>query len=629
MNADRPTRPSAFEVLRRLFGDNRAEWPPERFSDLFVEPPYFKKLEAMRPSMLVGGRGTGKTTALRSLRFDATLARLQSQGLGIGDQTHFGVLVRINKNRVHAFQGAGIEAEDWRKAFVHYFNLLVCVELADLTIWLEEQFARKMPQTLLRHICEDLGLQSVASSVDLRGALTRAISELQLHVNNPKLSSTIVLSIAEAPILTFANALNSAEFLEDRIIFCCIDEYENLLDDQQALINTYIKHSTPPVSYKIGVRKNGLRNRLTIDKSELLRNPDDYEDIDIANEGFEYFARAVANLRLNRAKGDGAPVPATLGEFLSELTFSEEATLLGADSVAADVLEQLKVEPDLYEVFRHRPSSETYFLQYWSMSEKALVVDLARDWLRNPGIWENRLNNHGYASLFWLSDGRKGARIRKYYCGERVLLALPSGNIRYFLELIDAAISFELGDSPESVPRELRLSARSQTEAARLVGQRRLEQIEHVADHGVQLKRLALAIGKVFFELARSPLGRTPEITSFVLAGDQEAVNRLTPTLKEGVANLVFEVTPRTKATTNHEMRDDEFRLHPIFCAFFEISHRRKRRMTMKAEDLLLVLEQPARAISQILDGTDQSAEDQLPEQLAFFSTFFAGGGSQ
>ena len=614
------------EILRRLFGDNRAEWPPERFSDLFVEPPYFKKLESIRPSLLVGGRGTGKTTALRSLRFDATNSRLEAQGFGLADQPHLGILIRINKNRVHAFQGAGVDTEVWRRAFVHYFNLLVCCELTELTIWLEGKCGLQLSEECLAPICQDFQFETQSSVSDLRGALNRAISQLQIHVNNPSRGFPIVYSIAEAPIRTFISVLDSAGLLEERTVFCCIDEYENLLDDQQGLINTYIKHSEPPLSYKIGVRKNGLRNRRTIDSSELLVTPDDYQEIDIASEGFEYFARAVANLRLNRAREEGVSVPRELREFLTDLSFDEEASLLGADDVGADVRRELGTVPGLIDQFEFLPLCRMYFLRYWSISENRPLIELAIDWLKNPRVWENRINNYGYASLFWLSEGRKGARIRKYFCGEGVLLSLAAGNIRYFLELLDTAISFELGDRPGAFPSELRISPKSQTEAAKLVGHRRLEQIEHVADHGVQLKRLALAIGKVFFELARRPIGKTPETTSFVVSGDPDSVVQLMQILKEGVSNLVFEVTPRTKATSNFEMRDDEFRLHPIFCAFFEISHRRKRRLVMRAENLLLVLEQPSKAISQLLDGAEQSEEDQLPEQLAFFSTFFCGG---
>mgnify|MGYP000875172241 CR=1 FL=1 len=617
-------------VLRQLFGDNRAEWPSSHSMDLFVSPTYLKKLESMRPCFLVGGRGTGKTTSLQSLRYDAILKRLEGSGQSFDDQEYVGVMVRMNKNRVRAFHGSSLAEDKWAKLFAHYFNLLVCLELCAMSSWLESKTGQSLGQESIDLISSELGLGELADLETLRTAISKAISNLQLQVNNPTMDFGIVASMAEAPLRTFAEALRESGLLADRVIFCCIDEYENLLDYQQGIINTYIKHAEPPLSYKVGVRKNGLRNRQTLDGHDLLKVPDDCAEIEIADEGFEYFARAVAELRLECARKEGVQVPESLKAFLEELTFAEEAIELGAGKVAESVLAELaRSNKELWEHFAQMDTTETYFLKYWQESEGRSLIDLAKDWRDNESEWKTRLNNYGYSSLFWLSNGNKGIRIRKYYCGERVLLSLAAGNIRYFLELIDTAIGYEL-DAHAALPKVLRVSAKSQTLAARDVGKRRLNQLEGLADHGVQLKRLVLAIGKVFFELARSPTGRTPEVTSFVLTGNALDVDAANTLLAEGVAHLAFESAPRTKPTTNSEMRDDEYRLHRIFCAFFEISHRKKRRTTFDAKNLLGVLHgSPSKAISSLLDNRQQSEERDLPEQLAFFSAFYEGGGAK
>lgn len=413
--------------------------------------------------------------------------------------------------------------------------------------------------------------------------------------------------------------------LDNRVIFCCIDEYENLLDYQQAILNTYIKHAEPPLSYKVGVRKNGLRNRQTLDGQDLLRVPDDCLEIEIADEGFDFFAKAVAELRLKYAQGVGAQISDNLRDFLQELSLADEAVVLGADRVATAVLDELKTNKN-YGYFSQKSQAELSFLKYWQQSEGGSLEELANDWFENEAEWKTRLGNHGYASLFWLSKGRKGARIRKYYCGERTLLSLAAGNIRYFLELIDTAIGYQL-DEEGATQQPLIISAKSQTLAAREVGKRRLNQLEGLADHGVQLKRLVLAIGKVFFELAREPSGKTPEVTSFVLSGNQSETAKIHCLLQEGVGHLAFESAPRTKSTSSVELRDDEYRLHRIFSAFFEISHRKKRRMSIEASTLISVLEdRPARAISALLDERPQTTEDDLPEQLALFSAFYDDG---
>ena len=59
------------------------------------------------------------------------------------------------------------------------------------------------------------------------------------------------------------NSCGSSIGLE-RPLLCCIDEYENLLPYQQAALNTYIKHSEFPLSYKVGMKADGLKTRDTL-----------------------------------------------------------------------------------------------------------------------------------------------------------------------------------------------------------------------------------------------------------------------------------------------------------------------------------------------------------------------------
>lgn len=616
-------------VLQQLFGDNRAEWPQADFGDLFVEPPYLKKLESMRPCFLVGGRGTGKTTTLQSLRYDATLRRLEGSGLSFSDQSYLGILVRMNKNRVRAFQGSQLPEQEWGRLFGHYVNLLVCLELAGLAQWLEARTEARLTKSHFVRIGDDLGIDEVGSIDELEAQIRRGIARLQIYVNNPSPKNSVTVSIAEAPLRTTVEVLSDAGFLSGQIVFCCFDEYENLLDYQQSVLNTYIKHASPPLSYKVGVRKNGLRSHHTLDGSDVINNPDDYAEIEIAEEGFEYFASRVAQLRLEHARRKGIRVPETLRDFLAELSLHDEAALLGAGEIAAGVMREIRAsgEHEVLELFAQKPDFEVCFLRYWESTGEGNLLSLGRDWKKFPEKWDTRLGNYGFASLFWLSVGRKGARIRKYYCGERVLLTLAGGNIRYFLDLLHTSISEQLSrteDSSERLEAPLMLSAQSQTHAAREVGRRRLDQLEGIADHGPQLKRLVLAVGKVFFERTRASTRGTPEQNSFVLTGDGDDVARLVALLSEGVAHLAFEVEARTKATSSLEIRDGEYRLHRIFSAFFEISHRKKRRMTFDASQLLAVLgDKPARAIAALLDGQGQSSESSLPEQLAFFSGFY------
>lgn len=608
------------EQIERLFGSYRAEYFHASYGPLFIAPPYFSELEAERPTLLVGGRGTGKTTALRSLRFDALEAR------GLQQCSYLGIYVRINKNRVYAFDTTALPAEKHRRLFAHYFNLLVAIELCELASWMEKRNElHPLNHAELGTITSQFCLGDVEDVSDLANAVNGAIVALEVYVNN--IDSTEanppLLSVAEAPVKSFVSLLNRHD-PHRRAVFCCIDEYENLLTVQQAVVNTYIKHSELPLSYKVGIKTNGLRTRDTIDNSDPLNAPADYTELDIVRETTDDFLMDVIGRRLQAAIEGGLPLASDLQSLLPGLSIQDEAELLGAKRIGEEIRDELAIHADLKSWLTSKPDGQLYFLKFWHESQLARkkmsqLEDLARDWCADPQSWEQRIGNYGYASLFWLSQGRKGARIRKYYCGSSTFLALANGNIRFFLQLVHQAL--RACENKDRFP--VTVSPKDQTVAAQHVATYHLNQLDGLCTRGGEIKRLVLAIGKVFFELTRQPLGHQPEPATFILSGAPGAVEQVTSLLQEGVVHLALDVSPRTKATTQTEIQDDEYRLHPILAPFFEITHRRKRRIVLDAELLGQVNTDPGRAIRQLLKNAHVTPDKELPAQLAFFEAFY------
>lgn len=614
-----------------LFGDYRAEWPSTHFADYFVHPAYFAKLESQRPCFLFGGRGTGKTTALRSLRFDAAHTRAMREDATappLDSLQYFGVYIRMDKNQVRAFEGPDLPQQTWTKVFAHYFNLLAGREFCLLFQWVEKlrPDLSVVPSDVLAKIGRSLTITAAAPTArELQLAIEDQIVAVELFVNNPTQVQQPLLSMAERPVREFADAVAALAWAADKPVFCCIDEYENLLADHQSVLNTYVKHSSPPLSYKIGVRSNGLRSRATIDTSDQLQTPDDYIEIDIPQEGFEMFARQVAEVRLEHAQRSGVNVPGKLDEFLESLTPDKEAGLLGVGRVAASVLGDLKQENALFEFASKQPPLRLALVAFWHEARKdQSTTELVRDWIQKQEQWDVRYGNYVFNLLVWLSKGRKGARVKKYYAGSQAFLSMAAGNIRYFMELMDGAIAEEIGDGP--LPPVLKLSPKSQTAAAKAVGQKRLEQLEGVSENGVRLKRLVLGLGRVFFERSRT-VATAPEQTMFTVSGDVDAVNRVVALLADGVAHLAFESSPRTKRTSGSEPKDLEYRIHPVYSAFFEISYRRKRRISFDAAALETIIVNPSAGIAGLL-GAPPDDDDELPEQMALFAPFYRTSAS-
>ena len=63
------TAPTLHEQLTRLFA-YKAEWLDQELFELFTKPNYFPELETNQSCVLIGGRGTGKTTVLRGLSYE-------------------------------------------------------------------------------------------------------------------------------------------------------------------------------------------------------------------------------------------------------------------------------------------------------------------------------------------------------------------------------------------------------------------------------------------------------------------------------------------------------------------------------------------------------------------------------
>ena len=160
-----------------FFSDYRAEWPLQDFGSLFVRPPYFQKLEMLRPCLLIGGRGTGKTTVLKSLRFDSGSLDPRCPSLGEPDnRSYLGIYLRMNKNRVRAFANKEISPNQADRSFAHYFNILAGQELCRLAKSLVATGLPSVTNEALGRIAISFGIQAnVATMQELLGALAKKI----------------------------------------------------------------------------------------------------------------------------------------------------------------------------------------------------------------------------------------------------------------------------------------------------------------------------------------------------------------------------------------------------------------------------------------------------------------------
>ena len=413
-----------------------------------------------------------------------------------------------------------------------------------------------------------------------------------------------------------------------------IDEYENLLDYQQQVANTLVKHAGDTYSFKIGVRELGWRCRSTLNVNEQLIHPADYARINIAEklqgETFDSFAMNVCSARIARLHVPSQTILRDLRLALPSLSEEDEAIQLGVEALAATTRTKLLAtgSTSARELVERMHPLEVYFLQFWADTKHIDVNDVLREAATDTASWNVRYGNYKYALLFTIRRKKRG--IRKHYCGWSTFTQLAAGNIRYVLELVDQSF---LAQFREVGTLEHPISPEVQTKAAQQVGGMKVSELEGLAVDGAHLTKLLLSLGRVFQVMAADAVGHAPEINQFEVAlapdrpTDQSLLLAVDRLLGSAVMHLALLRFPGNKPGDVGDTKDYDYMIHPVFSPFFIYSFRRKRRMSLRPETLLALIKSPKQAIRAILADHNRNPEQQdLPEQLSLFERFYDGG---
>ena len=361
--------------ISNVLGLYKAEWLNGKLFELFTEPGYFGELKTKRPCVLIGGRGTGKTTVLRGLSYQGQFALGNRDGASISAWPFYGLYHRVNTNRVTAFRGPEITEERWISHFAHYVNLTFCSLMLEFTAWYELQtgIALEVDEAGLENVQATLGLRDLKTLRALSKEVEYLLLDFEGSINSIADSPSPRLSMQAAPVDALAKALISTPQLAGKQFFFLIDEFENYEDYQQRVLNTIIKHATSDYTFKVGVRELGWRQRATLNANEQLTSPADYARITIADvldaSRFKAFAERVVAARLETGFDAEGPAPQPQAMFPS-LTELDEAQLLleGTDVEALTLPLREALSSDEYDGASKLLIGQLYFLKYWTDS---------------------------------------------------------------------------------------------------------------------------------------------------------------------------------------------------------------------------------------------------------------------
>ena len=613
--------------LSELFGAHKAEWLGPRLFELFSTPSYFPRMTTSRPCILVGGRGTGKTTVLRGLSYQGRFELEKRNEQTVPSWPYYGFYYRVDTNKVGAFKGPELLDIEWLRHFGHYMNLLMCVQVLRFLSWFQAttQISTDLRENDLASVATAFNLPPPSSNQHLLQLLEHSLTEFEAHINNVADGAVPNLSLRGAPLTLLFESVKRLDVFADKLFFFLIDEYENLEDYQQQSMNTLIKHSGELYSFKVCVRELGWRMRDTLAPNEYLVSPADYISIDITEvmEGprFERFSRRVCQDRLAALVDGNHQVVVEIQDLLPSISDEQEATLLGIKDYNQQALLELK-EIGPSEIVERLTPMEICLLAYWAKGHSQSLHEVFEDFQQDPRTWQTRLSNYKHALLFTIRHGRSG--IRKYYAGWDTFIQLAGGNIRFLLQLVEESLARHLREG-----RKLHepLSPDLQTRAAQAIGRANLTELEGMSVHGAQLAKLLLALGRILGVMAASPERHAPEVNQFeVVAGPggtakQDEASAL---LTAAVMHLALARHSGSKLGAAGETRDWDYTIYPIFAPFFNFSYRRKRKMRLTPDQLLALVHSPNRAILEVLAAKNRTPNEPLPEQLQLFGGFYA-----
>jgi hypothetical protein len=180
-------------------------------------------------------------------------------------------------------------------------------------------------------------------------------------------------------------------------------------------------------------------------------------------------------------------------------------------------------------------------------------------------------------------------RKQKRYAGFDTYCMLSSGIIRYFIELCEQAFDFAHAEGFSwSSPRNL--SFQEQTKAAKYVSRYKIKDIERYDPHGPELRQLTMSLGLIFESLhkARNTGLGEPEVNHFsTSAADLASDPNMRGLLDSAVLWAVLqERTPTKDKELSLKVDAVDYHLNHIYCPYFEISYRQKRKIDLSTAEL-------------------------------------------
>lgn len=607
------------------FAKNRIEELGFDLWNDFVVPLYFDKLsldEVRKPLVFEGGRGCGKTTLLRYLSHATQLSprrRLTKENL----PHQIGLYLRADTRYLRTFQGETLTERQWQRAYEHDLCLSIVEELLSalkaFTLPDRRVEFSEMQSLTLR----SFGDFDSSAPVDIDGLHSwtkKKRNQLSMWLNNPdELEQPLFFPLKQVLLALIGDIRGQASYLREITFFVFVDEYENLLDYQMRVINTYLKHSEDPMIFHIATKRNGMATKETLG-TEPLQQRDDYRIFDVEAESeadFELFAAELFCFRL-RKKGfkvgpenisevllcspDQLPTRRNDSAYRRETIAAVENVLpeIKGEEAARFVLQDKSLRKKLFdnlktilddadatlkpEQFIHEKapieSICTTALLHQGKAPKAVLEELGKVIAGDQSKFETADWSHTYFAGCMYQLFLPLQRPCILYAGFDSFLRLSKGNARHFLELCHLSmLDVPLPNNEELDP----IPPEKQAYAARSASALFLKETQGSGEYGNRLFHVANTLGQIFRLSHARPSQSEAERTHFAINKGELAVSS-SKILAECVKWSVLFEAPETKVKGGR-LTSSDYILNPIYAPYFGISYNKGRKLEIAAKE--------------------------------------------
>ena len=606
---------------------NRAEEFGHDLWQDFVIPPYFVELEMLhsrKPSVIIGGRGCGKTMLLRYLCHESQFSN-KRENITEDSLNKIGIYWKIDTQFAKTMTKRGENTELWSNAFIHMGVITLAQEiLKSLESIRTSNIRFEIPIDLSSLDFNPLnGFDPNIPSdfINLKKYLRNSQNSFETWVSNyKKLKEPIFFPIKF--IKELICIIQEQIFqLKNSDYYVYIDEYENLLHEQKRIVNTWVKHSEAPLIFNLAMKRNAFDERMTVGNEQIVKIHD-YREFDIEillDKYYDVFAAEILLLRLQKANLPlNIPISISiLFEVSSDIiksrqteeykrivtnkiqkilpTYSQKEL---STSIIQDLTLSKKIRSLIEEALNRRGAIHSLDKYYDEKYPEAMIVLPAllnrksistEDILKELSLLKKNEDNKFTGKTNWIHNNLFGCTLFIYnklnrlcplYSGFETFCVMSRGNIRHFLELCLKSIA-NINFNAES----LFVSPKEQSAATKQVSTSLLKEVKALGPQGNSLYAFVIRLGTIFEYCRDNPLQSEPEQNHFDIEGNLslEAQAFLDELVKWSV--LYEEKLTKRK---NEEI-GVEYILNPIYSAYFNISFRKKRRITITSKDFMTI----------------------------------------